>query len=215
MKKFFFTAFFAMISMAVLAQTRLYVNPKFSEIAKNQKIIAVLPFKATIKLRPRQMRDITADELKKMQKDEGFGVQSAMYAWFLKRGEKGKLSVQVQAPAVTNVKLKKANITEENMGDHTPGELAKILGVDAVIMGTLETTKPMSQGASAALQILFNVYTPTNRATLNLFIYNAGDSQMLLNYHKSVTGSLGSDNQILINMLMRKASRRIAYVSKK
>lgn len=198
----------------VLAQTRLYVNPKFPEIAKHQKIIAIIPFTTTIQLRPKQMRNTTPAQLKTMEVNEGKGVQTALYSWFLKRGEKGKLLVKVQDPNVTDVKLKQAGIKIEDYSDHTPAEIAKILGVDAIVMGTLKTTKPMSAGVSAALGVLVGVWGVTNRATMNLFIYNETDGSVLLNYNKGIRGSLGSSTQDMVNILMRKASRRIAYVSK-
>jgi hypothetical protein len=203
-----------LLSVMVLAQTRLYVNPKFPEIAKHQKIIAIIPFTTTIQLRPKQMRNTTPAQLKTMEVNEGKGVQTALYSWFLKRGEKGKLLVKVQDPNVTDVKLKQAGIKIEDYSDHTPAEIAKILGVDAIVMGTLKTTKPMSAGVSAALGVLVGVWGVTNRATMNLFIYNETDGSALLNYNKGIRGSLGSSTQDMVNILMRKASRRIAYVSK-
>ena len=109
----------------------------------------------------------------------------------------------------------KAAIDNTNIDSYTPAQLAKILNVDAVIMGTLQTTKPMSEGLSAAMGVLFGVWGATNRATMNLFIYNSGDNAVLLNYNKGLVGSLGSSTQDMINILMRKASRRIAYVSNK
>ena len=42
-------------------------------------------------------------------------------------------------------------------------------------------------------------------------IYNAADGEILANYNKKVRGSIGSDNDDLVNIIMRKASRRIAY----
>ncbi len=214
MKKLFITTVFMLIGVMVLAQTRLYVNPKFPEIAKHQKIIGIIQFKTSIQLRPKQMKSTTPEQLKNMEVEEGEGIQTALYSWFLKRGEKGKLIVQVQDPNVTNVKLKKAGITVANYDNYTPAQIAKILGVDAVIMGTLRTTKPMSAGVSAALGVLVGFWGATNRATMNLFIYNAADGAVLLNYNKGIAGSLGSSNQDMVNILMRKASRRIAYVSK-
>ena len=102
MKRFLITAFFAFLGVTLFAQTRLYVNPKFGEIPKTQKIIAVLPFKVSITLRPNQMKKITPDQLKDMQLNEGNGIQTALFSWFMKRSERGKLLVQVQQPVGTS-----------------------------------------------------------------------------------------------------------------
>ena len=205
---FIFTIFF---SNSIISQTNLFENPNFDKIAKDHKVIGVIPFKASVTLRPKQMKDITSEQLERMEKSEGESIQSAMYSWFLKRKKRGKLTVDVQNPATTNAKLKKAGINLDNYENYTPPELAKILEVDSIIMGTYETNKPMSEGASIALGLLIGFWGATNSAIINLSIYNAADGELLVNYNKKVRGNIGSDNDDLINIIMRKASRRIAY----
>ena len=95
--------------------------------------------------------------------------------------------------------------------DYTPQELAKILEVDAVISGEFETNKPMSEGASVALGALIGFFGATNSATMNMSVHNAADGVLLWNYNKKVSGSIGSNTEDLINILMRKASRRLTY----
>jgi len=62
--------------------------------------------------------------------------------------------------------------------------------------------------------LLIGFWGATNSATINLNIYNALDGILLIFHNKKVRGSIGSDNDDLINTLMRKASRRIAYTKK-
>ncbi len=202
---------FVFAAQTAFAQTRLYENPEFDKIAMRHKIIAVAPFNATVELRPNQLKQVTPEELKEMERNEGRDLQAAMYSWFLKRQQRGKLTVDVQSSAVTNAKLKQEGITVDNYEDYTPDQIAKILEVDAVIMGTFETNKPMSEGAAIAIGALVGFWGSTNKAVVNLFIYNAKDGEVLVNYHKAVQGSVGSTADQLINVLMRKASRRIAY----
>lgn len=196
----------------VNAQTNLYENPDFDEIAKNHKIIAVVPFKTQVKLRPKQMKDMSTEQLHRIEKSEGESIQSAMYSWFLKRKKRGDLqSLDVQDPRTTTALLKKQNIDYDNIMDYTPQELAKILEVDAVISGEFETNKPMSEGASVALGALIGFFGATNSATMNMSVHNAADGVLLWNYNKKVSGSIGSNTEDLINILMRKASRRLTY----
>lgn len=202
MKKLLLLALTIFFNNLIFAQTNLFEHPDFDKIAQKHKIIGVIPFKTSITLRPKQMRDITPEQLEKMEKSEGESIQSAMYSWFLKRKKRGKLKVDVQNPATTNAKLKKAGVTLEN---YTPSELAKILEVDSIIMGTFETNKPMSEGASIALGLLVGFWGATNSATINLSIYNATDGEILVNYNKKVGRSIGSDNDDLVNIVMRKA----------
>ncbi|OUU01843.1 MAG: hypothetical protein CNE98_06160 [Bacteroidetes bacterium MED-G17] len=193
------------------AQTNLYTNPDFETIAAEHNIIAIIPFKTTVKLRPKAMKNMNEDDFIELQVKESENLQASMYSWFLKRKKRGSLSVDVQNNFKTNAILKKNEITNENLDSYTPEELAKLLDVDAVIMGTFQTNKPMSAGAAIALRMLLGAYAATNEAKINMFIYNAEDGKLLINYNKRVAGSLFSSSDDLVNILMRKASRRIAY----
>ncbi|MEY4930868.1 MAG: hypothetical protein RI909_1592, partial [Bacteroidota bacterium] len=50
-------------SFHALAQTReIYVNRAFDELTKTHEKLAILPFKAIIKLRPREMERMTPQQ---------------------------------------------------------------------------------------------------------------------------------------------------------
>lgn len=203
---------FLLLPFSVLSQTSLYENPDFDAIAENHQIIAMVPFKTQVKLRPKQMKDMDEEQMAKLERSEGESIQTAMYSWFLKRKKRGKMQrIRVQDPRTTNAKLLKLGIDYDNIFEHTPMELAKILEVDAVISGDFETNKPMSEGASVALGLLIGFWGSTNSAIVNMSIHNAEDGILLWNYNKKVRGSLGSSPEDLVNVLMRKASRRLAY----
>ncbi|MBT8273730.1 MAG: hypothetical protein KJO77_07985 [Bacteroidia bacterium] len=212
MKKLLYSFVLFTICYSLNAQTNLYENPEFDEIAKGHEIIAVVPFKTQVKLRPKQMKDMTESQLYKLEKAEGEGIQTAMYSWFLKRKKRGKLeNLNVQDPKTTTALLKRNDITYDNITDYTPQELAQILEVDAIISGEFETNKPMSEGASVVLGLLVGFWGSTNNAIINMTVHNAEDGILLWNYNKKVRGSMGSSPEDLINILMRKASRRLAY----
>lgn len=200
-----------LISGSIEAQTHLYENPDFETIAKDHQNIAILPFKTKIELRPKQMKKLEPGQLEEMQLSEAESIQDAMHSWFLKRKKRGSLFIEVQQPARTRALLLKEGITAENLEVYTTEELAKILGVDAIISGTYETNKPMSEGASVALGLLIGFWGRTNSAVVNMNINNSNDGILLWNYNKRVSGSFGSSSDDLINVLMRKASRRLAY----
>lgn len=214
-KNIFLLLLFIAVIPSFDAQTRLTVHPDFAKYGNDHQTIAVIPFKTTISLRPKQMKNLKEGQLEKMQEDEGIHIQHAMYAWFLKRRQQGKMWVDVQDASTTNSLLAKKGITYNNVSTYTSQEIAEILEVDAIIRGTFETNKPMSEGASVAIGVLFGFYGATNQATINMFIHNGVDSRSLVNYHKMVAGSVGSTTEQLINVLMRKASRRIPYTKPK
>ena len=67
----------------------------------------------------------------------------------------------------------------------------------------------MSNAAAIGLAIL-GVGGATQNVTLNLDIIHK-DDETVVNYLKNVKGGLGSSTDDLINILMRKATRRIPY----
>ena len=150
-------------------------------------------------------------QLEMMELSEGEMIQYALHAWFLKRDKRGSLTVDVQDPKKTNILLADAGISVYDLDHYLPEELAEILHVDAVVMGTFETDRPMSEEAAVAIKLLFGVWGKTNAAVINLSIHNGRDGMLLVNYNKGVSRSFGSTPDELVNTLMRKASRRIAY----
>ena len=201
-----------LIGLAVQAQTReIYTNPQFSSIAKEHKTLAILPFKATIKLRPKQMEQMTPEEYKNMLKQEGLSVQSAIHSYFLKRKDQHAFYVDFQDITTTNALLTKNGVNDDNITSFTPQELAGMLGVDAVIGGTLNTDKPMSDGAAVAMTVLVGFSGPTNSGKCTININDGASGALLWKYDKTLSRSLGSDYNSIINAMMRKASRKFPY----
>ena len=208
-----FLGLFLGFFIQVNAQNRLYEDPSFPAIARQHKIIAILPFDGTVSLRPKQMESLSEEQIQRMGKDEGYNIQQSMYSWFLTRRQRGEMTIDVQNPIETNALLEKSNTGYFALSTKTPRELAEILGVDAVIMGSFETSKPMSEGASVALGLLIGFWGNTDKAVMNMFIYNGEDGKTLFNYHRAINGSIGTNADNLINKLMRKSSRKIAYTT--
>jgi hypothetical protein len=204
----------AIMTTLVFAQSReIYVNPEFNVLAKDHKTIAILPFKTIMKLRPKQMQQMTPEQLAQMQKDEGLAVQSALQTYFLKRKEQHNFKISFQDLATTNAQLAKHNVDPDELDKYTPKELAEMLEVDAVITGILSTDKPMSEGASVALGLVVGIYGPTNSGKCTININDGTSGELLWKYEKTLSRSLGSDTNTVINTIMRKASRQLPYIN--
>ncbi|TRZ46106.1 hypothetical protein [Robertkochia solimangrovi] len=193
------------------SQTHLYVHEDAEHYVAETNIIAILPFDVEVKLRPNAMKKLTAEQLVEMEKAEGLDVQRAMYSWFLKRKKRGDMRIEVLSPQKTNAILQRNGVDLHNLDKYLPGELGAMLGVDALVMGDLETSKPMSDGASIVVGALFGFFGSTNKGVINLDIVHTADETLVVNYNKKVSGSLGSSSEDMINVLMRKVTRRIPY----
>ena len=197
------------IGFSSVAQTKLYVHPDADTYVAETNMIAILPLSTEVKMRPKQLKDFTPEQIVEMEKDEALNIQKSMYSWFLNKKKKGKLLVNVQNPKKTNKLLKDAGIDPNEANEELTSDLSKILGVEATIGGTFETNKPMSNAAAIGLALL-GVGGATQNVTLNLDIIHK-DDETVVNYLKNMKGGLGSSTDDLINVLMRKTARRIPY----
>ncbi len=194
------------------SQTKLYVHPDAENYASNTQTIAVLPFRVQVKLRPKELKDFTSDQMVQMNKDEALDIQKGMHSWFLTRKQRGEFSGTIQNPSQTNAILLKAGLDVYQLESYTPQEIGKILNVDCVVMGTFETSKPMSNGAAIGLALI-GFGGATQSATCNMDFYDTRDGELVVNYLKQIKGTIGSNSQDLINILMRKVTRRIPYTT--
>ena len=204
---------FLFITTSLQAQTKLYVHSEAKKYVKNTKTIAILPLEVEIKLRPRELKEFSQEEIVEFGKKEALDIQKAMYSWFLTRKKRGTLLVDIQNPTRTNALLKKAGIDIHNYNDLLPSEIGEILGAETIVTGSFETDKPLSTGAAIGLALLTGGLFTTNTASLNMDFTSTLDNELVVNYLKKVRGSIGSNSEDLINILMRKVSRRIPYTN--
>jgi hypothetical protein len=213
MNKLFSLLVFVSFSMSLMAQSRaIYVHPKFYSLAKNHKTIAVLPFSVQIGLRPDERKAISEEQLAEMEKKEGIDAQNALVSWFLKKQKTNPFAIEFQDIQTTNAMLLQAGIDLNHLSNYTPQELAGILKVDAVMGGSMQTAKPVSEGASIAIGVAFGFWGPTNSGNVTININNAADGTLLWKYDKQLSRGLGSDMNVLMDTLMRKASKKFPYM---
>lgn len=213
MKSVAFTIGYLLVALASLAQTReIYTNANFRNMAQNHKVLAILPFKTTLQLRPKEVeKNGGAAGVAVLEKREGLAVQSAMHSYFLKRKGSGDLLIDVQDPNRTNSLLERNSITYETQSGFTPEELAKILGVDGIVSGTFESTQPMSNGAALAIGMLGGFGGATNTGKMTISINDGKTGELLWKYDKTLSRGFGSDTGSIVTTIMRKASRQLPY----
>jgi hypothetical protein len=193
---------------------RIYKANDFDSKTASHKIVAILPAEVDITLRPNEMKKITYEQLRESEEKTGLGIQDKMYAWFLRRSGKYKYTVSFQDISKTNALLLQNNIKYSDMRSKTKEELARLLGVDAVISTRAIMKKPMSDGAAVALNVLFGTVGTTNDVQTSITINDAAKGDLMWKYDYQASGSVGSNTDNLVNGLMRNASRKFPYNDK-
>lgn len=208
------TLLLAVMAIFTSCGPTIYKASDFSDKTSAHKTVAILPAEVNIQLRPNEMKNTTAEQIKQMEEATGKDIQDKMYSWFLKRSDKYKYTVSFQDISRTNALLKQADLTYATMNTKTKDELAKLLGVDAVISTRATMKKPMSEGAAVAVGILVGAWGATNDVQTSISINEGTKGDLVWKYDYNAAGSVGSSTDRLVNALMRNASKKFPYNAK-
>ena len=190
---------------------KIYTSNEFSGALAKHKTVAILPAEVSIQLRPNEAKKLTPEQITDMAQKTGFDIQDKMHGWFLRQSGKFDYTVTFQDVIKTNAKLKDANVAYNDLKSKDRAELAKLLGVDAVIQSRLKMEKPMSEGAAIAVGVLLGAWGSTNNVQTTININDGKSGDILWKYDYQVSGSVGSSTTRLVDALMRNASRKFPY----
>jgi hypothetical protein len=212
MKKYFYLLTFVLgITLTTNAQEsakQIFESPKLKEEINNHKLAAILPFKVSIKYR-KQPKNFNAEANRDQEKSMSTTLQNSMYTFLLRKGSKYK--VEFQDVEKTNILLKKAGMLDK-LDEFTKDEIAKVLGVDAVIGGTFESEQSQSEGAAIATAVLLGgLGGKTGSGTSVLTINNGRDGELLWRFFKTMDDNIMSSTDDLVERMMRKISRNFPY----
>ncbi|WP_017260320.1 hypothetical protein [Pedobacter arcticus] len=187
---------------------QIFESPKLkSEIAKH-KIVAILPFKVSIKYR-KQPKNFSIEANKEQENSMSKSVQNSMYTFLLRRQK--DYTVDFQDVDKTNILLKKAGMLDK-LDEFTKDEVAKALGADAVIGGTFESEQSKSEAGAIASAVVFGGFGgKTGSGTSILTINNGSDGELLWRFFKTMDDNIMSSTDDLIERMMRKVSRNFPY----
>ena len=185
-----------------------FESPKLkSEIAKH-KIVAIIPFSVKISYR-KQPKNFNAEANRDQELSMAKSIQASMYTYLLRKSS--NYSVSFQDVDKTNVLLKKAGMLDK-LDEFTKDEIAKVLGVDAIIGGRFEQEQSKSEGAAIASAVLLGgLGGKTGSGSLFMTLNNGADGELLWRFFKTMDDNIMSSTDDLIERMMRKVSRNFPY----
>lgn len=204
----------SLLILLVSCGPKIYKSSEFDAAFAKHKIVAILPADVTSRLRPNEAKKVSAEQLEDMNEKTGYEIQDKMYSWFLRRSEKYHYTVTFQDVSQTNSLLKQAGINYKDIGSKSRADLAKLLGVDAVIQNRSSMDKPMSEGAALAIGFLVGAWGSTNDVQTTININDGKTGHLLWKYDYQASGSVGSSTTKLVDALMRNASKKFPYSAK-
>ncbi|MBL7742122.1 MAG: hypothetical protein JNN00_01485 [Chitinophagaceae bacterium] len=193
---------------------KIYKSSEFDGALARHKTVAILPADVTMQLRPNEAKKLSSEQIADLTQKTGFDIQDKMYSWFLRRSGKFEYTVNFQDVNRTNALLKNAGISYQDLASKDRAEIAKILGVDAVLQNRSRMEKPMSEGAAVAVGVIFGAWGNTNKVETTINIHDGKSAGLLWKYDYEASGSVGSSTTKLVDALMRNASKKFPYSAK-
>ena len=195
-------------SQAFEGSKQVFQSPQLKSTVAQHKTVAILPYEVSITYK-KQPKNVNAEADRNQEKTMSKSIQSSMYTYLLRKGK--DYSVTFQDVDKTNILLKKADMLDK-MDEFTKDEIAKALGVDAVIGGRFETEQTKSQGAAIASAVLFGgLGGKTGTGSLTLTLNNGSDGELLWRFFKTMDEGIMSSTDDLVERMMRKVSRNFPY----
>ncbi|WP_316818971.1 hypothetical protein [Pedobacter nyackensis] len=212
MKKLFLLAIATAFGTFGYAQ-KPYTNSKFKQLSGGHKLIAILPadVKITYKAQPRYF-DYEANRDK--ETELAYKVQSALYTFLLEREMKNVISFQDLEK--TNILLKRAGMID-SLSSFTKEEVAKALGVDAVVSENYEVehfnartdrTKPAPMERPSGLT---DPATITGAATLTVTLNNNTSGDLLWRFYVNERDYDVFSTMDMIERLAKKPVKNFPY----
>ena len=187
---------------------QIFESPKLKETIKTHKIVAILPFEVKISYR-KQPKNFSAEANKSQEESMARSIQASMYTFLLRKAS--DYTVNFQDVDKTNILLKKAGVLSK-LDETTKDEIAKILGVDAVIGGRFETEQTKTEAGAIASAVLFGGFGgKSGTGTMFLTINNGADGELLWRFFKTMDDNIMSSTDDMVERMMRKISRNFPY----
>jgi len=203
-------ALVALTAAICLAGAQKYVNPQFAELTKEHKTLAILPFKVVIDAK-HLPKNMTMEMLASSEKQEADEFQRQLYARLLQRAQEDQYSVGFQDVDQTNALLLKSGFALDSLNMHTKDEIAKALGVDGLVSGTVHQTQPTSTGVAIAQSLLLGFSGNTQRVDINMTVHNGADGALLWSYDHTDKGGLMNSVEGMVKSLLKKVAGNFPY----
>ena len=197
-----------------------YEAPGAKETVRSHESFAIIPF--DFKVTGRKPKKMTQEEYEKnvrnTERDARTSCQAAFASRILKKMQKGKIVAKLQPVARTNALLSRGEVTATDVesSKYLPEELCEILGVDAIVIGSVESAKLLSTGAAIGLKIIGLGGIASGKSSADLSLYDK-NGELLWNWatRELKTSDIGSDTDALIDYLMKRATKKFPYFQKK
>ena len=194
---------------------KIYTKPDAASYAMRHKTLAIIPPKVHIEAKKKD----NVENRHAQEMAETANAQNEIYSRMLNFVQKGKIHLDIQPIERTNATFLETGYPY----DLPPAELAKALGVDAVIYTDCVFSKEYQVGLGIAYAIIFFPYgtvfgimlatMPTNGADINMKLYDGSTGYLLYSYNDKFSG-LNVKYVVLVDTATKKIVKKMPYYRK-
>jgi hypothetical protein len=187
-----------------------YTHPEFETLTSGHRTLAVLPFKVMID-KKNLPKNTTLEMIAAAEKEEAAEFQRQLYARFLQRSADGEYRVDFQDIDQTNALLARAGMHLDSLALYGRDSVAKVLGVDALVSGTISQARPTSTGTAMIQTALFGFSGSTQRVDINMTIHNGADAKLLWSWDHTDKGGIANSVEAMTKSLLKKVAGNFPY----
>lgn len=216
---------FALLLASCGTNRAIYKSPDFEQKTARHKTVAILP--VHLVQTGYVPKDVSEADIEAANEKWGFVFQETLQSYILRQTHKNKKGqmVSFQATQKTNAILKEKALMIEDLYNKQPEEMAQLLGVDAVIMTTMNHNKNFSDGVAyglAAARTVVNIFSRTatvtpgmnaSDVTINCALYDAKDSKLLWKTYRDGGTDLPANVDGLIEHYSNWIAKKLPYKS--
>jgi len=219
--------FLSLILITLTSCKRYYKVSNFDQISQDHQTIAILPFE--IQITGHVSSELTPEIITKIEENESKAFQISFFNKILASTRRGKnpIHVKLQHFSRTMDLLNENDISIRESWSKDPSKLANMLGVDAVVKGTIEKQQYFSDGLSAGIELGTTIigalggftgvpYISNNNKNVrtNYSLVDSTDGTVLwfIGYDHDADWRRRSDE--MISNINRRSAKRFPYRSK-
>ncbi|MDQ3278480.1 MAG: hypothetical protein M3Q06_09145 [Bacteroidota bacterium] len=203
----------------------VYQSPDFEQKTYRHQSVAILP--VYMVQTGYLSKEVSEEDVKSANIKWGYVFQESLQSFILKQTQKNRKGQMVSFQAVqkTNAILKEKGLSVDVLYSKQPEEIAALLGVDAVIMTTMNHNRNFSDGVAyglAAARTVVNIFSRTatlgtgvnaSDVNINCSLYDAQDSKLLWKTYRDGGTNLPANVNELIEYYSNWIAKKLPYKS--
>lgn len=199
------------VVLSACSTQRDFLSENFSKASTTHQRVAILPFDVQFENPVNKTPNARTQRFFSQQEREAsLDTQKELFAYAAKQVQKGRYELAFQDFTKTNSILATSGIRLEDIGKYDKAQLARMLGVDAVIWGQLQIVISRQQRYS-----MMPAYMGNDGVETNVNLYDAATGELLwkTNLKQRPNNRMDTPHQ-LTSQLIAQVAKHLPYRTK-